>query len=498
MQLTPSDIYTHYRPSKCDLRTYLQAQGLVSAVASPYAEVLKRLGQRHERKHLESFSEVENLSEVHDTDELLEKTRAGVAGGLPIIYQPLLRATLRISGVDCEVSGRPDFLIKDDLGYRIRDSKMSRRITEKDHPEIILQMACYGWLFERVFQTPAYALEVHRGSGDVVPVIYNGPDAVIDALREIVLIRKLEAEPFSPVGVSKCGGCGFHDYCWPRAQEARSVALVIDVDQGLAITLHEMGVRTMDQLIERFDEETLTELKGLKGTKLVRVGSKAGAILRNAKALASGEELLLTKPNIPIAENYVMFDLEGLPPQLDELQKIYLWGMQVFGMNPSDYVASTAGFGVNGDREGWENFLANAARIFEIYGNVRFVHWASYEKTLLKLYVNRFGDDTGTAARVFENLLDLLQITEDSIVLPLPSYSLKIIEKHIGFERTQDEYGGNWSMAKYIGATETEDEATREQVMDAIRTYNREDLEATWAVLQWLKTRGANAEPVSN
>ncbi len=56
----------------------------------------------------------------------------------------------------------------------------------------------------------------------------------------------------------------------------------------------------------------------------------------------------------------------------------------------------------------------------------------------------------------------------------------------MGFERTQEEYGGNWSMAKYIEATETEDEVMRAEVMDAIRTYNKEDLAATWSVLQWL------------
>jgi len=131
-------------------------------------------------------------------------------------------------------------------------------------------------------------------------------------------------------------------------------------------------------------------------------------------------------------------------------------------------------------------FLEKAAQIFDEYGDIQFVHWATYEATLITVYLERFGDGTGRAARVQKNLLNLLPITERSIVLPLPGYSLKRIEKYIGFERTQDEYGGNWSMAKYIEATETQDLATRESLMDAIRTYNREDLEATWAVLEWL------------
>jgi predicted RecB family nuclease len=44
-------------------------------------------------------------------------------------------------------------------------------------------------------------------------------------------------------------------------------------------------------------------------------------------------------------------------------------------------------------------------------------------------------------------------------------------------------------MAKYIEATETEDQKQRDELMDQILAYNREDLEATWAVLLWLKSK---------
>ncbi|MDW8338103.1 MAG: ribonuclease H-like domain-containing protein, partial [Thermoleophilia bacterium] len=70
-----------------------------------------------------------------------------------------------------------------------------------------------------------------------------------------------------------------------------------------------------------------------------------------------------------------------------------------------------------------------------------------------------------------------------------PSYSLKVVERYVGFERTQDEYGGDWAMAEYIRAVETEDETERRRVVNAILDYNREDLEATWAVLEWLRSK---------
>lgn len=184
-----------------------------------------------------------------------------------------------------------------------------------------------------------------------------------------------------------------------------------------------------------------------------------------------------------------MFDLEGLPPQLDELEKVYLWGLQVYGQHPGPYQAATAGLGPDGDRKGWEDFLQLAGNIFTEYGDVPFVHWSHYERTKLDLYIARFGDQNGVADRVRRNLLDLLPITQQALVLPLPSYSLKVIEKYIGFQRSMPEANGEWAMAKYIEAIETEDEREREHLMASIRAYNEEDLKAMWAVFLWLRNK---------
>jgi predicted RecB family nuclease len=185
-----------------------------------------------------------------------------------------------------------------------------------------------------------------------------------------------------------------------------------------------------------------------------------------------------------------MFDLEGLPPHLDELEKIYLWGLQVYGENPGIFRAATAGFEVDGDREGWMEFLRHAAAVIKEYGDIPFVHWHHYEKTKLNLYTERYGDPDGTAASVLKNLFDLLRVAQRSVALPLPSYSLKVVEKFVGFKRTQTEYGGDWAMAQYIEATETQDAQLRAKVMADILKYNEEDLGATWAVLSWLREHG--------
>lgn len=64
-----------------------------------------------------------------------------------------------------------------------------------------------------------------------------------------------------------------------------------------------------------------------------------------------------------------------------------------------------------------------------------------------------------------------------------------MVEEYVGFKRSQDEYGGQRAMAMFIEATETQDQAKRESLMQQLLIYNEEDLGATWAVFEWLRSR---------
>jgi predicted RecB family nuclease len=485
-RLIATDFFGYYRPSQCPLRVWLRHQEVEEAPPGPYAEVLMRLGAEHERRHLPRFPDHLDLGSL-PIDERVERTREAVDGGERVVYQGALRAETRLAGTEVEIVGVPDFLLPARRAYAIRDSKLARRIGNGSHPEIELQLELYGWLYEQTFGEPPVALQVHNGIGEILVLPYEGGKRALDVLEEILRIRLSAEEPATPVGWGKCSGCGFFERCWPAAVERRSIGLLPWVDRSLIAELENQGVETIDQLLERFDEERLAELERPWGKRRMKVGAGAGRILASAGALATGEPIALRPPTIPEHPNYVMFDLEGLPPQLDELEKIYLWGMQVFGERPGEFRAAVAGFGQAGDREGWEGFLSEAEAIFAEHGDIPFVHWASYERTKIDLYLSRYGDRDGIAEQVRRNLLDLLPITYDSIALPTSSYSLKQIEQFAGFERQLIDAGGEWSMSRYIEATETPDENLRAWIMHQILAYNREDLEATWAVLGWLR-----------
>jgi predicted RecB family nuclease len=487
LKITAQDFYGLHAPSECALRVYLRAKGERETEPGAFEQVLMRLGQRHEANHLATFPQVVDLRPLA-LDERVERTVSLLKAGCALLYQPVLKVQTDFDGVAYEAIGEPDFLIREGDGYVIRDVKMARRVDEKNHPEILLQLQFYGWLFEQIFGTRPVRLEALNGQGQIVNVVSDN-QAVLAELRELVRLKRLAQEPYDPVGWSKCIGCGFHNRCWMEARKSGDVALVFGVDQNLASELHRQGTRTIKELVSRFDETTLAGFKRPWGKRMQKVGKSAGAILQAAQALLTNRETVLSRPAVPEHANYVMFDLEGIPPQFEKLGKIYLWGMQVFGRMPGEFMPAVAGFGEEGDREGWNQFLAKASTIFQQYGDIPFVHWSPYERTQIGEYVRRCGDLNGVAERVLRNLLDLLPIARESVVLPLFSYSLKEVERYVGFRRTQDEYGGLWSMAKYIEATETGDEESRNKLVAEILLYNKEDLAATWAVLEWLRSK---------
>lgn len=484
MSFSASEFHGYYQLQRCSLRVYLRAKGVPSAEPDAYHRLLAKLGMRHEERHLGQ------LGAYFHAHGDVAATRDAISRNEAVIYQPGMSVSHSTHG---DVVGRPDFFIRENGGYLIRDCKLSRRFNEKDHPEIFRQLQLYGWLYEQTFGNPPVRLEAYMGDGQTQTVNYDSQPA-LKALTEIQSIKQLSDEPYEAIGWSKCLDCGYNDFCWIRARENHTVGMLPGVDQALARALRDQGVLSYDDVLAKFDEPSLAEVKKEVGEKLHKVGSAARKIINHAKAFQSKEMIRLQSPAVRQAANLVMFDVEGIPPHLDYSERTYLWGLKVFGKNPRDYAPALAVAAPDGDRQGWEKFLCECEIIFTEYGSIPVVHWSSYEKTQLTKYIGKFGDRNDVAARVLENLHDLRPVVENAFVIPTPSYGLKLIEKVAGYERKLTESGGKWSMATYIEAVETEDSTKAAELMGEILKYNEEDLDAMWFVYQWVLRNGQWAE----
>ncbi len=123
LTITPSV----YSPSRCELRLYLKQKGVEPAQASEFLQVIFRLGQRHEKNHLSTFTEVSDLS-----GKPVAKTLEDIQKGSPAVYQGKLQAQVSVDGQVIEVVGERKSLMDEILKYNEEDLKAT--------------WAVFGWL----------------------------------------------------------------------------------------------------------------------------------------------------------------------------------------------------------------------------------------------------------------------------------------------------------------------------------------------------------------
>jgi len=263
MRLSATEPYRLYKPSNCELRLYLHHQGVEEAKPGPFNEVIRRLGERHEKLHLATFDKVLDLS-TGTIEERGNATLDAIRRRAPVIYQALFTSTVRLGEDDYEIVGAPDFLIESDGVYVVRDAKLARRI-DHTHPEILWQLRLYGWLYGRAVGQPVARLEVYNGAGEIIVIEPVTDEDVEQELTRYVRVIGAAQPPFAPVGWSKCGSCGYHERCWPTAEALHDVALVPRVDQGLVRALRKAGVASYEDLLAQFDEQRLAAFDRSQG-----------------------------------------------------------------------------------------------------------------------------------------------------------------------------------------------------------------------------------------
>lgn len=485
-----ADIYEALTPSKCDLRVYLNTHHPVEKQNGPFEQIVKGWARKARLAHKEQFPDLTDLSEL-DSSSRKKASNAAILDRCSVIYKPLLAVPYLLNGNDTEIRGEPDFLIRDGNSYVVRNIKIARRVNEAEHPETFIEAQLHGFLFEQISGCKPARIEIISGDDRVIGIEYDGGRSALRTLTEIMVTRQLPAAPYSPVGWSKCGGCAFHEFCWQKAEKQHDVSLLVGVDQKLAGILRRSNCTSVEAILQ-FGEDKLSSLQTQIGGKSVRVGKRASRILQMATALVEKRHTVFERPALPDSDNFAILDLEGLPPHLDHSASVFLWGLQVFGTKPGQYLSAMADNDTTNDGAAWLLFLNNAMKVFEEYGDIPFIHWHNYERTMLERYIERYGDQFELANRIQKNLVDLHALLKESIALPLPSYSLKVVEKYLGFRRSQAQYGGDRAMAKYIESMELVDRRLRDQLHNEIAEYNREDLEATWFVFDWLRTESVS------
>jgi len=487
--LTPSDFRVLFQPSYCERRVWLEENKPELAIEDvEFKNLVVEKGQGLEKNHVDTLGPVEMpIYEPTDFPLGFEETLNLINHKTPIIYQGVLISK------DNKLLAIPDLLIYDRSidQYIVRDVKLA--VNLDNHPEIQYGLGLTTLIAAEILGYIPI-IEVASGDGNVISDL-TIPDntEVICCLTRIQEIQNMDREPYEPVGWSKCGECSFFNYCWNEAWNKQDISTIPAIEQGMAKVLISNGIKTWQDII-KIGIPKLAEIQFPRGKSNQKIGViRSEKIVRQALCITCNRfekmaELSLPQGYVKGQRPIVIFDIENNIFDVGIQVNVYLWGLMIVNnQEQTTQILIVSDPGECGDREGWKKFLGQVSKIFKKYGDVPIIHYGSHEKTWVKNYISRYGDQDDIGDRIMNNMWDMYTNLTKCVTLPIPSYGLKQIEKFIGFKRTQEEYGGSWSIVKYNQYISSPSKEEAEEIIDQIRTYNGEDLLATYLIYKWLE-----------
>lgn len=483
MRLTSRHLRLRYRNGGCTIRVTRALAGHdVDEGPSEFAQGLFERGLEHERDVLAAHGEHLDLSDG-TREERVRRTIAALARPpLPVLYHPLLQADIDVDGTTIELRGEPDLLVASEHGgWNLIDAKLSSNHLEQGEA----QLGVYALLVEQLTGSLPKTLALELPGGERLEVAVDA--AVARALDDIRYLCSMQgAEPDDePVGKARCEGCRLHHECWSRAVRDHDVAVLPAVRLRAARVLHHHGIGTLETLADA-DVDTLTVLTapehlGAGGTGIG--ATTARRMIAQAMAFRAGAAHVVDRPELPDGATWIAFDVENVEQAAGEPIRVFQWGLKPQGGIVSNELVDVATEAT--DRAGWRAFLAQARALIDAHDDARFVHWSHHDRNTVTSYVDRFGDEDGTAAEVVDRCVDLCKVLDRSCELPTLDRSIKKVAAWLEAPLPDHGLGGTGAMAAYrsvmSGAAGENEQWTRSMLL----RYNESDLDAVLHVLDW-------------
>ncbi len=267
------------------------------------------------------------------------------------------------------------------------------------------------------------------------------------------------------------GGCRespWFSECVRLAEESRDVTLVAGLNRRMVESLRTHGIKTID-------DAAAINVETLQGRAPGYTESSLARIKNQARSLLTRTVIVHAVPRLPKTRTEIFLDFEGNP--LRDME--YLIGVLITddrGIRYQSFFAAT----LLQEEQMWRSFLA---WVKKLPANTRVYHYGSYERQKLgETLPTRYGGSRALTT-FLKHAIDIREVLARCAVLPVYFYTLKDVGKYLGFHWSDRDAGGAQSVVWYEAWLENGDQETREKILE----YNRNDVEATRVILEWLR-----------
>ena len=467
----------------------------------PMLDRTARLGDAHERRQLEKFTDrygdgVRWMDRpgytLADLRAANQATVDAAVGGTDVIYQGTF--------FDGRFLGFCDFLVREDGGYAIYDTKLAR------HAKVasLLQLAAYadalGSNGIRPADTVHLLLGDHSDSTHSLADLEPVHTARRERLQHILDEKQNELLPvqWSDLRYSACGRC---EYCEPEVEASRDPLLVAGMRATSRARLLEAGVTTIDLLAS-----TAATVAGISERTFAALHRQAKMQLRQENTEEHLHEVidadLLGAVPAPDPGD-IFFDFEG-DPMWSEAGSPE-WGLEyLFGVveGPSDSPTFRPFWAHDraSERQALIDFLDYVTQRRKQYPNMHVYHYAAYEKTALLRLAGRYGVGEETVDNLLRQnvLVDLYPIVRSAVRIGRRSYSIKKLEPLYMGEQLRDgdvtdAAASIVAYADYCDLRDNERADDAAKLLSDIAEYNEYDCVSTLRLRDWLLSLAAES-----
>ena len=420
----------------------------------------------------------------------VQATQQAMAQGAQVIYQAALTGD--------DLVGHADFLVRVDtpsaLGgwsYEVEDTKLARSAKGK----FLVQLSFYSHLLEPLQGLAPRQMHVVLGDGKKVSFACEDTRHYVQSLlqRYRACIAQLQAPSSStpaayPLPCDHCSMCPWRNRCAAQRVADDHLCQVAGVRKDQIVKLEQAGIRTMAQLGALAPTASVPQLNPQTRHKLVQ----QARLQTQGKATGQLHFELIDHPigslrgfeRLPQPHpGDIFFDMEGDPLHDQGLE--YLFGLW-FEQNGAWTFKAFWAHDRAQEKQAFEDCIDFIMQRRAQHPGLHVYHYASYEESAFK----RLATSHGTREAALDELLrgkvlvDLYRVVREALCISQPSYSIKYVEHFYRGQRGGDVTNAGASIVSYERWRESQDP----QLLQDIQNYNRDDVQSTQQLRDWLLT----------
>ncbi|WP_299409642.1 TM0106 family RecB-like putative nuclease [Acaryochloris sp. IP29b_bin.148] len=318
----------------------------------------------------------------------------------------------------------------------------------------------------------AYLYLRERGSYEV-NLTLNQPklDQLLSELLD-VLLNQQEPEVF--IVSHRCSLCGWLSHCYQIAQQDQHLSLLPGVTPSRYPILQSHNLASVEDLA-LVDPVHLAQVTGFGKEVAVKLVCQAQAFAQQSPVLFAPKAIETTTPLVVAAPIELYFDIEAEP----SLNLAYLHGVLVVDRDDQTQTFhSCLADCPEQEEQVWFQFLDLVLR----YPQAPIYHFCAYEVQTVERLAKLYGTPDSIVQPLIERFVDLHALVTQTVVLPVESYTLKLIARWLGFQWRNSEANGAQSIYWYSEWLAT----GNRHFLDTIVHYNEDDCQATHHIKNWL------------